>query len=388
LGVDKWITQKDPLSKLPQGIKVSGDTIIISLKRHVKNPLFRFTLELFSIIPEKCIDKISNKITCEQPPASGYYTLTSSGTTRLEFNKREGLSKHNNNAPKEIYFDYKKVDSSNIAELNLENNEAIYGIDFFLISGGLDRLLNDFHFQVSNLPTSLFLSFFINPNIKPFNNKDCRLAFANQLRKTFRDIYSDALDFSGSIFTKIVPGYTDDLNSQLDPNIKDYFKDQNYQLHFSSTKQGSMGVLEKVIERTCKDIGIECVKSPSKINRMELESMFSNNETPFYIYGSGFWALDPVGDIQMFFTPKLHPAMKYVLEDDAVINKVNMIDNLSDSELSSSLKSFNQYVFEQGTMNTLLHARKVYISKTKDTIRQLPQAIASPYPWQIFNNLD
>ncbi|NJM09460.1 MAG: hypothetical protein HC883_00735 [Bdellovibrionaceae bacterium] len=51
-GTKKWIAQPESLQTFPSGIRVMGNQIEIEFDQPVANPFFRFTLELFSIIPK------------------------------------------------------------------------------------------------------------------------------------------------------------------------------------------------------------------------------------------------------------------------------------------------------------------------------------------------
>lgn len=72
-GLNEWLQTNSPLKTLPKGITVSGSVVKIQFATEVDHPLFRFCLELFSVIPRKCVDIATNKITCKNIPESGPY---------------------------------------------------------------------------------------------------------------------------------------------------------------------------------------------------------------------------------------------------------------------------------------------------------------------------
>jgi ABC-type transport system substrate-binding protein len=64
LGLDMWRKSSQPLKGYPQGISVSDRVVTIQLNKSELRPLFRFSLEPFSIIPRRCVDTATNKLKC------------------------------------------------------------------------------------------------------------------------------------------------------------------------------------------------------------------------------------------------------------------------------------------------------------------------------------
>ena len=96
-----------PLKYNPTGIKIFGQRIEIKLSEDVEHPLFRFTLELFSIIPKSCISLNSGRLTCEIPAFSGPYELIGTDAKNPLFRKRKGIEDvFYKNIPSEILFSY------------------------------------------------------------------------------------------------------------------------------------------------------------------------------------------------------------------------------------------------------------------------------------------
>ena len=87
-GKDQWLKEENPLTKIPFGIKVAGNEITISLTKDYPHPLFRFCLELFSIIPKKCVDLKSDKLTCDRPPESGRFAIVEKKDKSILFSSR------------------------------------------------------------------------------------------------------------------------------------------------------------------------------------------------------------------------------------------------------------------------------------------------------------
>ena len=70
------------------------------------HPLFRFTLELFSIIPKRCIDIKTNNIICSSIPTSGYYEIKEKTPDSVLFEKRNSGNINGVEAPQKIRFKY------------------------------------------------------------------------------------------------------------------------------------------------------------------------------------------------------------------------------------------------------------------------------------------
>ena len=102
-------------------------------------------------------------------------------------------------------------------------------------------------------------------------------------------------------------------------------------------------------------------------------------------FGSGFWSLDPVGDLQMMFTPNLHPRLQFTANDSELRLMINSLDSsLTDNDLKLKMERINKHLYDSGLLNVFLHTRKFYASVNVDQLRELPQQISAPSPWQIF----
>jgi hypothetical protein len=111
-GITDWRKLATPLKYNPTGIKIFGQRIEIKLSENVEHPLFRFTLELFSIIPKSCISLNSGRLTCEIPAFSGPYELISTDAKNPLFRKRKGIADvFYKNIPSEILFSYLSPDA-------------------------------------------------------------------------------------------------------------------------------------------------------------------------------------------------------------------------------------------------------------------------------------
>lgn len=380
VGLSDWLKSEYPLLKNPSGIKTQGNEIKIELSSSVLNPLFRFTLELFSIIPKNCIDLKSNALKCEVPSFSGYYKLTYREKNTFVFERRLSPTAHKIEVSQHIQFNY--INNKQLEEFYkiADKNSVLLSMDYFFTNSKLKEKFSKLKYRY--LPYSYFFSLVLNPEIEPFNNISCRLAFANNFRNNLQELAAGKFNLSSSIFTPILPGYLEEsaflhvnktFDCKMNPDL----------LKFFDPKDDS--ILSDVLALTYKQLNIpeEKIFKPSSI--LEAEKNFTAKQTPALIFGSGFWSLDPIGDLQMMFTPNLHPRLFYAATNSTINSKIDLLQNVeSEEELTTQMKAFNLAIFESGLVNVFLHTRKFYASVSLENIRELPQQVAAPAPWQVF----
>ncbi len=207
-GVQDWLKSKDALSTYPKGITVEGQKISIRLSNPVDHPLFRFVLELFSVIPKSCVDLMTNKLVCARPPASGYYRIKSESKDEIIFEARSDFPA-GVHLPRQklIRFHYKKpasiVDSSTLwpKKTVIAGNESSFSDD------ELAKLQKLFHLRP--LPKNRFAALQINPNAKAFVAQECRLAFLQRFRDKLIEVGVLKQDVEASLTMAILPGYLD-----------------------------------------------------------------------------------------------------------------------------------------------------------------------------------
>lgn len=381
-GVSEWLKSSNPLSNLPSGIKIDGQKITLRLTKDSPHPLFRFCLELFSIIPKSCVDLKTSKIKCEKIPESGRYSLVENSQDFLLFKKR--LSEK---VPEGIKFKYVSAADmpsklSTIANSAIiAGNESMYSVDMlktFTKNGSLYYL-----------PAARFAVLQIQPGHEPFSDKMCRQIFAGQFRKEYQKITGDYSPMESSIFTKLLPGYIEgrELESGLFAEFKDaelencraQLKQNEIQWGYVETEKNSAFV--KAFESTLNSLGLK-----SKItlfsNRKEMSESFSKGDISFFPAGSGFWANDPVGDLKMLFTPNLHKPLNFITKDETLQKLIN--DLVDDQGNKSFYLAVNKYLHDEALFNVYTHVRRFYFSKNKSSLKQIPQGSAAPTPWQVF----
>ncbi len=381
-GLNEWIDQASPLTTMPKGITIHGQDIAIKLTKDHPHPLFRFCLELFSIIPKKCVDLKTNKLTCEKLPESGRYTIESRKDNLIQFKRRSEMS-----GPEAISFKYVSAVQLPLELASVSSNSVIAGNESMYSFDDLEkfRKFDSFYY----LPASRFAVLQISPEIAPFNDKLCRAVFANQFRQEYNKLTTDNSPAESSIFTKIISGYLTrkDLEANIISKLKKSEIDSCVQkLRKNDVKWGYVeneknSAFVSAFKNTLKSFELKGEPQVFK-TRKDQSDKFSAGELAVLNAGSGFWANDPVGDLQMLFTPNLHKALNFITKDDQL---QKLIQNLvSDQTDQTKYLAVNKYLHDQAMFNVYTHVRRFYFSKDKNRLKQIPQGSAAPAPWQVF----
>ncbi len=378
-GKDEWLKTENPLSTLPKGIRVNGNEISIKLTREYPHPLFRFCLELFSIIPKKCVDLKSNKLQCDRPPESGRFSLVEKTDKAITFKNR-------NNADEQVNFKYiPAVDlTKQLSQINsgavVAGNESMFSKEDL----SAFRKLDAFYY----LPASRFSVLQLNPDITPFDDKICRLYFAKQFRIEYEKLTKDYSPAESSIFTKIIAGYM----TRKDLELAELDRIKKAELESCILRLRKKEIVWAFVENEVNSAFVTSLKNTFKTlelkntpvavkSRKELSGKFVNGEIAIFNGASGFWANDPLGDLKMLFTPNLHKPLNYISKDQALQNLIE--ECIKNPSIKANLFKVNQYLHDQGLFNVYTHVRRFYFSKDSNKLRQIPQGSAAPNPWQV-----
>lgn len=382
-GVAEWAAQPNALKSYPAGLTVNGQTVTIKLSSDHPHPLFRFCLELFSIIPKSCVNPENSAITCDKIPESGRYSIVKRDADGITFEKRLSTA----DGPNDIRFEY--IPSSQFAQ-NLDKiapDAVVAGNEVLFSAADLSKFAKNASFYY--LPASRFAALQINPATFGFGDKLCRQVFAREFRRQYNELAKDFLPGESSIFTKILPGYlpTKDIEAREFSRIKTPEADAC--LKKLKAKELSWGyvtgdretlfvkTMEKVIASS--DLKSRVTVFGSKKDMMEA---FVESKIGVVNSGSGFWANDPAGDLQMLFTPNLHKPLNYITKDE---NLQKLIQDLTKNRgENSKFYAVNQYLHDEALINTYTHLRRFYFSKNGKKLQQIPQGAAAPHPWQVF----
>ena len=378
VGLADWLKMKNPMTGRPSGIQVSDNKITIKLVKNVPHPLFRFSLELFSIIPQKCVDAKTNKISCSSVPASGRYHIVTKNEREIHFEKRPDAA---NNVPAKITFKYMSP-SAVVSQLTtLDSHTAVAGNEVMYSLPDISHLKNSG--TINFLPSSRFALILINPEMPPFNDVNCRNAFAQEFRNQYTKIVNGNSIGEESLFTKILPGYLAKNefqdHSHASAECKSKFKSLDIKWGYVDTEADTPFVI--TLKQTMKALQIDSVPQTFP-NRQAYGDALTAGKINFMNFNSGFWSLDPSGDLQMLFTPNLHQPLNHLSGDSKFQALIKDVAAKPD-DLAGYVK-VNRYLHDGAIFNVYAHVRRFYFSTNKSLLREGQFGISAPTPWEIF----
>lgn len=377
-GIGIWSSQKNGISELPDGIKISGNSIRIKLTRDYANPLFRFCLELFSIIPANCINSRTGEMTCERAPSSGYFSIEKIEESKIVFAKRlKGITPAEPIPYKKITFSFSSLQKA--CQIPISINSIVTGNELDYLSSGCDheKMKSELHW----LPASRFGVVRFNPNVSIFKSSLNRRIFAEEVRRSIKKSNSKVLVEKG-IFSILLPGYlSDDRFPTLSrPTTSDFV---GQAITLPRVKQSGLKVIADSIIEAAKSLGMLVTEVNAPSNE-DLITGFLTGKIPTIAGASGFWAQDPIGDVSMWFTPNLHKTMTFLWKDDELYRQIDSLESeLDPSKIKSKMESLNLHIYEEALVAPVAHFRRFYISSNLISNLNLPQAVTSPAPWQL-----
>lgn len=385
VGIKEWLQKTDPLKSKPSGVSIEKNEIKIKLTTNTPNPLFRFSLELFSIIPKNLISPDTNKL-IGVPPSSGYYKLESSDVDSITFKKiKEVERSYKIEAPRKIRFKYITVKDLSKEDFHLSNNSILTGLDVRLDLEGLSELRNKFRFKY--LPNTRFKTVLLNPNVPPFDNAVCRRHFARELRKTYSEFQHKTYTVSASVFSKVIPGYRDDdfFEKKFQTDSLHQCDWSKFEIPWTSIKDPIASFDNIAVFKTLMRLGFGSKILPALDNLDQLNDLFKSNKVAFDFFRSGFWAQDAIGDTEMIFTPNMHDALYFVNQNLELRKSIQKLDHVNEENTDEAMADVNLSIYEDSTMIPVLHSRVFYAANNIESINELPQAVVHPAPWQVFN---
>ncbi len=349
--------------------------------------MFRFCLELFSIIPKKCVDLETNQINCQKTPTSGLYKIANEAETSIEFS-RSHLEVGKFKGPENIKFEYWPYETVEKRLSEIDEKSVLAGTESYF---SVDSLKNiEKNFKTHFMPASRFTDLDINKSQEVFKDKLCRQVFVKTFRASFQKVAGEYFNLESSIFTKIVPGYLSpsDLAKKNFSGIKEADVEK-CKIKFK-TNPPAWGMVEsekdsnlnKALKMTFKELGAKEEPTVLLKTRGELDDLFEAGKISIARGASGFWAQDAVGDLQMLFTPSLHKSLDFVTQDPTL---QKLIHNLKEDPTNKGrFVEVNQYLHDEALFNVYSHVRRFFISKKSTAVLELPFAITSPFPWHLF----
>jgi len=387
-GIEDWANSKEPLKSYPKGINVNNDIITIQLKEDVAHPLFRFSLEIFSIIPKKCVDLTSGGLLCKTPPFSGNYELGTRNDQAISFVRRK--VPFSGNKPESIDFLYKTPQEVSSPSFQLGPNEVFAGNESKYTAEQLKVLKKKF--SVRPLPKTRFSALLLNPDRKPFNDKICRQVFASEFRKELQKEPSYQDNVEGSISPKVIAGYSSlsQLNSKIvDATEREFGRCKesikNSDLVWTVSKGIVSDEVSKAFKRTLEKFQQKNVEPRFFERRVEEKKFFADGKSDAVFQSSGLWPLDAFGDLQMLFTPNLHQELRHISSGHKLQETVAELRKTEDSVKTKKLaQDLNTQIFEDSLYVVYAHSKRIFVGSTSSSLDRIPMAISGPSPWQVF----
>ncbi|MCB0361487.1 MAG: hypothetical protein KDD35_02120, partial [Bdellovibrionales bacterium] len=384
VGLSSWLNLDFPLESLPSGIEIEGHKISIKLTNAVGNPLFRFCLELFSIIPKKCIDLKNGAILCERIPVSGYYEIENETNKYIVFSSRAHSAIFGLKLPKRIMFSYSPLTTVLNDPTKLLKHHVVAAHEGMIKNSDIKRIASSLGIQKK--PSSRFSVLVLNKKGRLFSNRILRLWFSEQFRKSFAKIESGR-QIEASLFTKILPGYLShaeliEPHKEALAKIKLEELNQLTNLNWAARPDLDRGLFEIPLENLFSSIGVQLPKPKKFSSRAELSQAFLNGEIDLMYGSTGFWSLDPIGDLQMLFTPNLHQDLRDIANDPEVRSRLQALS--ADDAGIEPFEELNRYLFDDAAFSVFTHHARIYLQSKTSGQKPLPFGITSPPPWMLF----
>ncbi|NJL25055.1 MAG: hypothetical protein HC902_07690 [Calothrix sp. SM1_5_4] len=99
---------------------------------------------------------------------------------------------------------------------------------------------------------------------------------------------------------------------------------------------------------------------------------------------TGFWPLDPLGDLQMLFTQNMHKHLAAVASNSQLQSAIRAARGAHDG--IQNMHAINQILFDEAIYNIYTHHQYFYAAAKlqERVLRQSPIGVTVPYPWQVF----
>jgi hypothetical protein len=379
----EWLKKGGSLNKVPSGIQVDRDQIRIQLMTKEFNPLYRFCLELFSITPRKCYNPTTHESNCEHIPVSGFYEIKGESQGVVTFKKRNKGKIYGKSAPQTVVFKYGQID---LVKQPIDYSDVIATNEAKLQPNELKEL--EKKYLVSKSPSSRFSNVLINKKSKIFSDIGFRRWFVERFRRAYSEVNGNE-DIQSSIFTKLLPGYLthDELLSSVgemaQPNPDQISTLQN--LVWFENPSTSPNLLRGPLEKVFFDLGLKLPEPLRTSDFKVIEKKFGSGEIDFMYGSSGFWALDPVGDIQMLFTPHMHELLEGVWSDPETLRLLKELSDSRSDNIDEKLMAVNKKLFSDSYFNVFGHHSRLFLMSKEREEKVLPMGVTSPPPWLVFS---
>ncbi len=363
------------LDVLPEGISYDEENVKIEFTEMNFNPLSRFCMEIFSIIPSRCVDPVTADIECGSIPSSGPYTIDSESESTIVFKKNHFFrTSKDRNFPEVIEFKYESMSEYLRGNVQLENNVVLTSNELYVPLSAIEKLEN--RYRVTKKPKVRFRALELRPN-GIFKDKNCRIEFTRLFRKYAHKV---GIEVENSVFTKIMSGYQKFEELPKQKCINKGKVRWGYVRKYEDESD-----LKSVMSMIAKEDNTFSINSPLvfESDKDYLDAIYSG-ELDVITPSSGFWAADPAGDIRMYFTPNMHRHLNFITSDPEL---QKLLTELENDQSPENFIKVNRYLYEDAKFNVYRHAARFYMTNKNVSLKNLPLGITSPAPYTVLEKL-
>jgi ABC-type transport system substrate-binding protein len=387
-GLDQWLRTKEPLTSAPVGVHSSQNELKIQFSGPVEQPLVRFSLELFSILPGRCIDLKTGKIICSHVPSSGPYVIAEASQNQILFKKRPFNSADFDKIPDSLTFRYTRPTAFAADFLQTDLQTVVAGSSAHYDPAAYLKIQKTG--KTLKLPTARFMGLLINPNVAPLGRPECRLKIAEKVRAILGSNNEGAILVEGSIFTQLLPGFisypqlknefTPSATHSADAAASTCKELEGAEISWGYTPDYKHTFYNEALRQALKELKVKATEVVHSDNTKADEGFITGGEA-FRFNSSGFWAFDPAGDVQMLFTPGLHDTFSFVSDDKEL---QSLIQVAKSSKEAKDFEKVNRYLFSKALYSVVTHSHRFYWSPNPDLLKSAQFGTTAPAPWQVF----
>jgi len=319
------------------------------------------------------------------PPTSGFFKLGNIGANEIEFIRSEIETAYGKKIPKRIVFEYLPASQVVLRSNTLNECSVIVGNDHYTSPNDLVEVEKK-NSVIKGADTS-FSFILLNPDLEPFKTKEKRFAFAEEYRKAYAETFPGSSDIDGSIFTRILPGYLSYNHLKEHSKTKRVkFSSQDFNRITRATISGSPSVnFELVMDRFSKNLRAENNILNLK-SRQEAADQIAAGKLSIFDGYTGFWAFDPIGDLQMLFTPNMHMLLKGVWSNKSFTQELKELEAVRDNEKGECLEKINQFLFEDAVFNVIHQIKSYFIYSKLANKGVMAISMSEIAPWMLVND--
>ena len=196
----------------------------------------------------------------------------------------------------------------------------------------------------------------------------------------------------GSVSPKVISSYqtlselqkaSGKMDSQMEEKCRNSFKGSL--IRWGITKSHTPSLESAALSKLFHALGVANPEPFRFENREAGFDSFTSGKTAVHLGSSGLWALDPFGDLQMFFTPNLHKSQYFSSQGSQMQDYIAQLRRAdSPSKRKDLALLLNQHIFNSSLFFVYAHSRRFFIGEKGSSLERIPMAISGAAPWQVF----